>query len=319
MSGWLLLITNLPGGNNTLRMRVWRGLKLGGAVALRDGVYLLPDGPGNRDVLEKHAGGIRDGRGTAHVVSFNAPAEEDRSFRLLFDRTRSYVPVLKRLTTFRLKLEKLTELAARREIERIARELAAIGKEDFFPGAAKAQTETALANVRAALEARFSQGEPRAAKGRILQRDPTKYRARTWVTREHLWVDRVASAWVIRRFIDRKARFLWLKDVSRRSRASVGFDFDGAEFTHVGHKVTFEVLLESFGLDDDAGLRRLASLVHYLDVGGIPVPEAAGLVALMSGARALQQGDDALLRAMTPALDYFHAAFLAEEPKIQSR
>ena len=90
---------------------------------------------------------------------------------------------------------------------------------------------------------------------------------------------------------------------------AVGFDFDGAEFTHVDSKVTFEVLVVSFGLESDPGLARLGALVHHLDVGGIPIAEAAGFATIMAGARSLQQNDDELLKAMTPVLDSLYAGY----------
>jgi hypothetical protein len=105
--------------------------------------------------------------------------------------------------------------------------------------------------------------------------------------------------------------FLWLKRVKDRPKRALGFDFDGAEFSHVGAKVTFEVLLTSFGLDQDTGLARLGALVHHLDVGGIPIAEGAGFAAVMTGARLLQKDDDALLKAMTPVLDSLYAAYSA--------
>ena len=147
-------------------------------------------------------------------------------------------------------------------------------------------------------------------------RDPKDYRGRTWATREHLWIDRVASAWLIRRFIDQKAKFLWLKRVKDCPKSAVGFDFDGAEFTHVGSKVTFEVLVSSFALEQDGGLTRLGALVHHLDVGGIPIAEGPGFATIMAGARLLQQDDDALLKAMTPVLDSLYAGYAsADKPE----
>jgi hypothetical protein len=119
----------------------------------------------------------------------------------------------------------------------------------------------------------------------------------------------VASAWLIRRFIDPKAKFLWLKRPKDCPKRAIGFDFDGAEFTHVESKVTFEVLLASFGLEQDAGLARLAALVHHLDVGGIPTAEGPGFATIMAGARILQPDDDALLKAVTPVLDSLYAGY----------
>jgi hypothetical protein len=128
-----------------------------------------------------------------------------------------------------------------------------------------------------------------------------------------MWIDRVCSAWLIRRFIDPKAKFVWLKRVEDKPKRAIGFDFDGAEFSHVDSKVTFEVLLTSFGLESDIGLARIGLLVHFLDVGGIPVPEAQGLAAIVSGARSLQPNDDALLQSVTPALDSLYQTYRTEQ------
>ena len=123
----------------------------------------------------------------------------------------------------------------------------------------------------------------------------------------------MCSAWLIRRFIDPKAKLVWLKDINRKPKRALGFDFNGAEFTHVDSKVTFEVLLTSFGLDQDLALARLGSLVHFLDVGGIPVAEAAGFAAIVAGARAIQTDDQALLNSVTPMLDSLYQNYRLEK------
>ncbi len=158
---------------------------------------------------------------------------------------------------------------------------------------------------------RFSPDEPRSLHRRIPRRDRAAFLGRSWATRQRMWIDRVCSAWLIRRFIDPKAKFIWLKRIEDKPKRAVGFDFDGAEFSHVDSKVTFEVLLRSFGLESDAGLTRLGALVHFLDVGGIPVAEAPGFAAIVSGARALAPDDDALLRSVTPALDSLYQSYCA--------
>ena len=228
----------------------------------------------------------------------------------LFDRTEEYAETIGRLDELKGELAELAEPEARQRLAGVVREVAAIAGRDFFPGEPRRQMEGALADAEAALNARFAPDEPRAAHRKIRLRDRKDYRARTWATREHLWIDRVASAWLIRRFIDPKAKFLWLKRVKECPKSAVGFDFDGAEFTHVDAKVTFEVLLSSFNLEQDPGLSRLGALVHHLDVGGIPIAEGPGFVTIMAGARALQENDDELLKAMAPVLDSLYAGYV---------
>ena len=128
---------------------------------------------------------------------------------------------------------------------------------------------------------------------------------------------------LIRRFIDRDARFQWLARPSDCPKRAIGFDFDGAAFTHVGERVTFETLIAAFGLQADPGLARLATIVHTLDIGGDPVPEAQGFEAVLAGARErLSDDDDALLAEMSTVLDSLYAHFARQaqpEPRQANR
>ena len=313
---WLLLVTNLPGHNPTLRMRFWRALKAAGAGLLRDGAYLLPNRERSRPLLEEQGAEIKRAGGLVQILSFDAEStEQNAELVALFDRTEEYAEAIDRLGGLRSELARLAEPEARQRLAGISREVAVIATRDFFPGEPREQMEGALADAEAALNARFAPDEPHAAHRKIRPRERKDYRGRTWATREHLWIDRVASAWLIRRFIDPRARFLWIKRVKDCPKGAVGFDFDGAEFTHVDSKVTFEVLLSSFNLEQDAGLARLGALVHHLDVGGIPIAEGPGFVTIMAGARALQHDDDDLLKAMTPVLDSLYAGYANADRK----
>jgi hypothetical protein len=313
VSAWLLLVTNLPGQKQTLRMRIWRALKVAGAGMLRDGVYVLPQTAASRNIFEEQAREIRAVAGSVHILNFESESPEQHSTLVeLFNRTADYQELLFRLDACRKELAKLTELDARKVLAAIGRDVGITAATDFFPGKSQSQVQGALADAEAALNARFSPNEPRSAHRKIPRRDPKDYRGQTWATRQHVWIDRVCSAWLIRRFIDPKAKFVWLKRIQDKPKRAIGFDFDGAEFSHVDAKVTFEVLLTSFGLEGDVGLARLGTLVHFLDVGGIPVAEAPGLAAIVSGARSLQSDDAALLLSVTPALDSLYQTYRTE-------
>jgi hypothetical protein len=307
---WLMLVNSVSGENKTARQRIWRALKVSGAAALRDGVYVLPKSDNAYAVFAEQVQEVVGLGGSAHILSFDSEDDAQQSeFVKLFDRDADYAALFGNLDTFNTDVAKLDEVEARRQLVTLRRDVAALVAIDFFPGASKHQVESALSDVEAALNARFSPDEPHAAKGIVPKREKARYRGRTWATRQHLWVDRVASAWLIRRFIDPKAKFLWLKKPKDCPKAALGFDFDGAEFTHIGARVTFEVLVASFGLEKDRALARLGALVHYLDVGGIPVPEAAGFAAIMAGARAQQANDDKLLQMMGAVLDSLYAGY----------
>lgn len=313
---WLLLIGSLSGQNQTARMRLWRSLKFIGAGALRDGAYLLPCSPTARQTLQALADDLIVAGGSAHLLALDAADDaQQQAFQILFDRSEEYAALLDRLRTLKAGLPKLEETEARRQSAAIGREIVALSAIDFFPGAPRRQIESARIDLEAAINTRYSPDEPHALRGGITHRDKRDFKARTWATREHLWIDRVCSAWLIRRHVDPRAKFLWLKRAKDCPKQAIGFDFDGATFSHVGDRVTFEVLLASFGLEQDLGLARLASLVHYLDVGGVPVAEAAGLSAIVAGARAGRIDDDALLKTIMPVLDHIYAAYSQPTPE----
>lgn len=316
---WLMLISSLPGQTQTTRMRVWRALKAAGAGAMRDGVYVLPQADNARAVFDEQAAEVIAADGTAQVIAFDSRDEvQQGALMALFDRSNEYRELFGQLGALQARLATLEEAEARRELAMLRRDVAALVEIDFFPGPPRRQVESTLIDAEAALNARFSPDEPHALHGKVPRCDPAQYRGRLWATREHLWIDRVASAWLIRRFIDRKAKFAWLKTTTSCPKDALGFDFDGATFTHLGARVTFEVLLASFGLGDDRGLARLGALVHYLDVGGVPVPEAAGFAAIMAGARTTQPDDDALLKAIAPVLDSLYAAY-AQDSRVKPK
>ncbi|MEW5891612.1 MAG: chromate resistance protein ChrB domain-containing protein [Pseudomonadota bacterium] len=295
---WHALIASLPSGHAALRMRLWRTLKGRGAAMLRDGVWLLPESAAaGFDDLSRE---LQARGGTTERLVFEAhDAAQEARLRALFDRGEDYAGFMRAVKEAHSAGPDLRQLVRlRREFER----LAAL---DFFPGAAQAAAAAALAD----LERRAMPDEPAARAGKIKRLDAAAYQGRIWATRARPWVDRLASAWLIRRFIDPKARFLWLKRPADCPKKAVGFDFDGASFAHVGQGVTFETLLASFGLEADPALARLASLVHYLDVGGPPVPEAAGVAAVLAGMRDAIDDDDGLLAAAERTFDYLYASF----------
>ena len=124
--------------------------------------------------------------------------------------------------------------------------------------------------------------EPHSIRGAITPLSVNDFKRRTWATRRRPWVDRLACAWLIRRFIDRKARILWLAKPKDCPAKAVGFDFDGATFSHVGARVTFEVMVASFGLEQPA-LKRIGAIVHYLDAGGVHLRRQAASKACWRG------------------------------------
>jgi len=310
---WLLLVVSLPTSSATGRMRIWRALKALGCMALRDGAYLLPFKPAHELALQELAEECIREAGNARLMSV-LPRSEDEAgaYRQLFDRSEDYAELRKFWKESGRDIASLSNADLSKLQRRPQRDFEALRLIDFFPGEAGVEAEAAWTGLNKRIAGLLSPDEPHEAKGRIPRLDIAKYQKRTWATRRRLWVDRVASAWLISRFIDPQARFRWLGTPSECPKSAIGFDFDGAAFTHVGDRVTFETLMASFGLDADAALLRLASIVHVLDVGGESVPEAKGFEAVMAGARERLTDDDALLSEMGTVLDSLCAHFERE-------
>ena len=307
---WLSLIISLPTRTATARMRVWRALKALGCGVLRDGVYLLPQSDGARQALRQVEREVEGAGGQGTLAEITATDEaQELAWRNLFDRARDYARLVRELQALRSAIKTMPGTALARKIAGCKRSFAEVSAIDFFPGPAREQAQSEIEETERAVKPLLYPGEPNPVAGTVPHLRRTDFKRRTWATRKRPWVDRLASAWLIKRFIDREARFIWIDRPRDCPRRAVGFDFDGATFTHVGSRVTFEVLLAAFGLDADRALNRLAMSVRYLDVGGIPAEDAAGLSAVLSGARSRLPGDDQLLSETIRIFDFVYAAY----------
>lgn len=303
---WLLLVLSLPTANATVRMRAWRSIKALGAASLRDGVYLLPAQPDHFEKLGVIASDVREAGGVAHVLPTDCP--EAGEFSALFDRLEDYEVLLSAITELRGRLSPESVMEVMKETRKLRKRFTRLSQIDFFPGAAVDRTDMALQQLETDANRVLSPDEPEPALGAIRHLDRADYQGRLWATRQRPWVDRLASAWLIGRFIDLSARFLWLASPDDCPDEALGFDFDGATFTHVTEKVTFETLLASFDLHQPA-LQRIGAMVHYLDVGGHQPPEASGVECVLMGLRETHTDDDQLLLAANQVFDSLHATY----------
>jgi hypothetical protein len=308
---WLLLILSLPSENTAARMRVWRALKACGAAVLRDGVYLLPQSTEHQAALEGIADDLRQNDGTAHLLGTESV---NANFPALFDRGTEFAALLGDIAEGRKRVsaeQPMDSVKLARKLRKAFDQLVAI---DFFPGEAQRQAREALEEFESQASRLLSPDEPHPAERTIAPLARANYQGRLWATRARPWVDRMASAWLIRRFIDPEARFLWLKSPADCPKKALGFDFDGATFTHVGARVTFETLLASFSLETPA-LVRLGVLVHSLDVGGVQPPEATGVERVLAGMREAITDDDQLMQVSAGVFEGLLTAFQKAEDK----
>lgn len=306
---WLVLTATLPTQPSGLRVRVWRALKATGAGTLREGVYVLPAQAATAPALWALERTIAEAGADAHLLIVQArDAAQERSFRALFDRSDAYLELQQSIKALRSRIARSSEAELHKSLRTLDGQLQAIHASDFFPNAASRRSADALAALHREVALHLSPDEPGATDAAITPRAVADFQGRTWATRKRPWVDRLGTAWLVARFIDRKPRFVWLADASKCPKSALGYDFDGATFTHVGDKVTFEVVAESFGLHGDAALRRLAGLVHSIDIGGPQPDEAAGLEMVIRGLQATHRDDDALLAAGFAVFDALYAA-----------
>jgi hypothetical protein len=307
---WLLLISTLPGQNGALRISVWRALKALGVGNLRDGAYLLPDRPDLAAAFGALERDVIASGGTAYLFRIHGESDDENA-RLcaLFDRSDEFRALTDAAHELSSQLADRSEADVRRSVRQLRRDSVALQAVDYFGSRGLDGVQRSLEKLEHHVVRTFSPDEPSAVDATIKRLARKDFQRRRWATRRHLWVDRVASAWLIRRFIDEQATFLWLDDPKTRPKGALGFDFDDADFTHVNHLTTFEVLVLTFELEEDRALGKLGAMVQYLDIGGPSVPEAAGFEAILSGLRDRAAGDDALLDGASAMLDALYDSF----------
>jgi hypothetical protein len=312
MTDWLILTATLPTTPSGLRVRVWRALKATGAGTLREGVYVLPATAPSAPALRELAKTIADAGADAYLLELRARDDaQEQAFRALFDRSEHYAELVQAVKDARKGIVAASEAELHKTLRNLEQQLQQVQASDFFPGKESAGCAEAVSALRREIELHLSPDEPSPTKAVVPALSIQDYQGRTWATRKRPWVDRLATAWLVSRFIDKSPNFIWLADPKKCPKQALGYDFDGAAFTHVGELVTFEVVARSFGLDEKPALARLGQLVHYIDVGGVPPDEAPGIEMIVRGLQAQHADDDQLLEAAFAFFDTLHAALKA--------
>jgi hypothetical protein len=304
-TAWLATITQLPTEDPVARMRVLRTLESLGAAVIREGVYLLPDTPANRQSLDSLADYIGKINGTANVLYVNAVSpEQQATFTRLFDRSARYDNLVKTVQSLRVGYGQSDPSAISRVVHKQRREFEAIAALDFFPSAARKRAEDALATAEAEVRRLLfpAHALPTLAPGEALL-------GRIWVTRKPLWADRLACSWLIRRFVDPEATLTWLEKTEALPPDSLGFGFEGAHFSNTATRVTFEEMLVKLDLAKNPALARIGSIVHFLEIRGTPVAEAAGVQTLLQGAQRRSNTEKELLAEAEKTFDLLYEAY----------
>jgi hypothetical protein len=307
---WLLCVASMPAQDPASRMRVLRTLEALGATVLREGAYLLPETPENLRSLETLADYIGRTHGAAHVMRVSAvsPAQHG-AFARLFDRSARYGELVKTVESLRISFGQSDPSAIARVLHKQRREFEAIAALDFFPGEARTRAQAALAEAESAVRQLLFPAQQATALA-----EGEKLLGRTWATRKPLWADRLACAWLIRRFVDPEATLAWLDKGQPAPPGALGFGFEGAHFANSEERVSYEQMVARLGLAGNLALAKIGSIVHVLEIRGTTVPEAAGVQTLLQGALRRAQGEAELLGEAEKTFDLLYEAYF-EPPK----
>jgi hypothetical protein len=285
---WLLLVFSLPSKRASQRVEVWRKLQRYGTLALRSSGYVLPNSSVNQERMEWLATAIRSYKGQASVVQVQGfddlPAKKLKEL-FIEARSRDHQKLLHDL---RKLLSSPSSQRSAGALKRIRRRFLELQDIDFFKSPIRTRVETMLA--------RADESETNKT-GRGLKRHKGEYDNRVWVTRHRPGIDRVSSAWLIRRFIDPKARFVFGTEPTAHPEA-IPFDMFCQEgFGHRGEDCTFETLCKHFGIRDSR-VKRIAQIIHDADLGDekFSQVEGLGLDKVLTGWAKQDLPDDELLK-----------------------
>jgi len=311
---WLLLVHQLPAKPAYLRVKIWRRLQDIGAVAVKNAVHALPMNEETQEDFEWLLREIQEGGGEAFVCEARLiDGLSDEEVRALFDRARDadYAELTKEAQALAKSLRRKAGGDAAKElraqVSRLRKRLAEIAAIDFFGAIGRETAEELLRGV----EAQLDKDEPVVSTAKTEPSLAETLHNRTWVTREGVYADRIASAWLIRRFIDPDANFKFVSGKGYRPQErELRFDMFEAEFTHEGDKCTFEVLMERVGLNDSAP-RAIGEIIHDIDLKDDKFgrTEVAGIRTLIDGIRASAKDDTSRIARGTEVFNDLYEFF----------
>ncbi len=298
-TSWLLLLFSLPTNRNTERVAVWRRLKKMGAVQIKTSTYLLPDEPAQYEQFQWLAKQIRDYGGDSTLVRAQEIEGLTREKVVsLFNtaRDREYVDLKKSLQTFIARRRKSDANVAAAELERLTKQFRELRQIDFFDSARGHEVAMLL---------RRAEGPRRLLRLRTL--DAKQYREKTWLTRPRPEIDRVGSAWLISKFIDPKATFVFAPSAQSVPDA-IPFDMLDAEFSHHGNCCTFETLTKRFAISDKA-VAKIGEMIHDADLDDARFQrvECVGIDRVLKGWAKEGLPDDEILRRGFECFDALYA------------
>jgi len=318
-SSWLLLMPQIPPKPSYFRVKVWRRLQTLGAIAIKNSVYVLPNTDDAREDFEWIRREIvKDGGEAtlceARLIEGLGDSEVQASFRAARDADYGEIASAARALASRLPRGNLSDerrLQLETDVGRLRRRLTEVGKIDFFDAPRREATEGLVSGLEGRL--RPAGAKPKTKAGHERREE---LQGRVWVTRKGVHVDRIASAWLIRRFVDADARFKFVPAKGYNPEPQeVRFDMFEADFTHEGDRCTLEVLMARLGLDDPA-LVPIAEIVHDIDLKDSKFhrPETAGIDRLIAGIAMATDDDEVRLTQGAAVFDGLYEYYKRKRP-----
>ena len=298
-TSWLLLLFSLPTDRNTERVAVWRRLKKMGAAQIKTSTYLLPDEPAQYEQFQWLAQQIRDYGGDSTLVRAQEieGLTKEKVIAMFNDaRAKDYAELRKSLQGFIGRRKKMDVERATAELERLTRQFREIREVDFFDSARGHDVAMLL---------RRAEGHSRT--GQLAVLDAKQYQCKTWLTRPRPEIDRVGSAWLISKFIDRKPKFVFAPSADAVPGA-IPFDMLDAEFSHHGNYCTFETLIRRFAIRDKV-VAKIGEMIHDADLDDARFQrvEAIGIDRVLKGWAKEGLPDEEILRRGFQCFDALYA------------
>ncbi len=326
MNKWILFAHQINPGSQNMRVKVWRNLKRYGAVLFKNTVYILPYSKEHEEMMQWLCKQIKDsGNDASLFITESYDEGQEAEIIKAFHEVsgKEYCSLSESCEALSKKIEQtertegLTE-GTMRELQKKLREITKwyeeISKVDFFQAPQRSKAKNVIGSLQKKLEY-----TPNKFKEEVHMFGKTyhvkDFENKKWVTRKDVYIDRIASAWLIKSFIDKKAQFVFLqKNAKKPPQNTIPFDMYGSEFTHHGDDCTFETLVKAFQFKD-AALQDIAEIVHDIDLkdGKYSREDAEGIERVIHGLCLTIKDDNARLKKGAELFDALYAFYSMEK------
>lgn len=328
MNKWILFIHQIAQNTPNFRVKVWRVLKKHGAVLFKNAVYVIPYTNEHEEIMQWLCKQIKEGGSDASLfITESLSKEQDEEIIKVFQevRNKEYIEMLDACNNLLQKIEQTEETdgitnrsgdVLKKGLNEIIKNTEDISRIDFFYSPQKDKVIDKIRFIQQKLngwQKTSEKGIPVIGKNYKVK----DFLGKKWVTRKDIFIDRIASAWLIKRFIDPKAKFTFISK-GTQCKGAIPFDMYGSEFTHRGEDCTFETLMKVFGLKDDA-LQTISEIVHDIDLKDNKYgrKEAEGIEQIIAGLSQRLRDDNKLLEKGMEIFDALYSSHSSKESKVK--